>query len=587
MGGASGILRDGMRRLNGLPPRAQAWIAALLPTAWLLPAINKAYHIDDPLFVWTARKIVETPGDFYGFDLIWYYDVEPMYLVMQNPPLISYYLAPFGALFGWGEAVMHLALLPFATALGLGSWLVARRFCAHPLAATLIATLTPGVLISASQVMSDVPMLALWIWAMHCWFNGIERDRAGWCVAAGALIALGTITKYFAGSLVPLLGLYTLLQGPAHRRKLYALLIPLVALFAYEFWTYRLYGLGLFADAGRFAAEQRVRDGVSVFSKGVTTLVFTGGCLITPALLALAVVPRWARYAGGAAIPVFFVVGAATLSGWLMPPVNLINLVNPDVAPFRVETLAPGWGHFLHWAVFLAAGAALPLLALDDLRRRRDALSLLLLLWVGGTLLFVAALNHIVNARVIIPLALPYALLVARRIEALSVDDASARRLWGHAGSAAAAGAAITAALFAADYRLADTARRAAADILALPRAEGARVWFSGHSGFQYYMEAGGAETVERTRSIARAGDLVALPVNNWGHVTLTPELVASHAVLSYWSVPFAVTSHHQRFAGFYADRTGALPFVFGAAPREQYLVCTVGTRPEVTQPGR
>lgn len=579
--------RDALAWLNALTPRAQALVATLLPTALLLPAINKAYHIDDPLFVWTAQKIVKTPGDFYGFNLIWYFDLEPMYLVMQNPPLLSYYLAPFGAAFGWGEPVMHLALLPFTAALGLGSWLVARRFCDHPLAATLVATLTPGILISASQVMSDVPMLALWMWALHCWLNGLERDQARWCLLAGVLIALGTLTKYFAGSLIPLLLVHTLLQDAKHRRKLYALIIPLVVLFAYEFWTYRLYGLGLFADAGRFAAEQRAIDGVAVWQKGLTTLVFTGGCLITPALLLPALLPRAGRVAAGAALGAVFFVGLYTLPGSFLRPVTLLNLVTPDISPYSQVMVEATWTHIFHWAVFFVAGAALPVLALHDLYRRRDAYSLLLLLWIGGTLLFVAALNHIVNARVIIPLALPYALLVVRRLEQVSADSSLHGLHWQRAQSALAVGAALTAILFVADYRLAGSARQAAADIAARPLPEGRRLWFCGHSGFHYYMEAAGGGPVERARSIARAGDTFVLPVNNWGHVSLAPDLVASHEVLSYPGMPGVSTSHHQMFAGFYADRTGPLPYIFKQVPPDQYLVLEVGLRPEVTEPAR
>src|SRR5215475_8135491 len=33
--------------------------------------LDKAFHIDDPLFLWTARQITAAPGDFFGFELNW------------------------------------------------------------------------------------------------------------------------------------------------------------------------------------------------------------------------------------------------------------------------------------------------------------------------------------------------------------------------------------------------------------------------------------------------------------------------------------------------------------------------------------
>ena len=35
--------------------------------AVLAPFLNKAFHIDDPLFLWMAQQIAHHPGDPYGF----------------------------------------------------------------------------------------------------------------------------------------------------------------------------------------------------------------------------------------------------------------------------------------------------------------------------------------------------------------------------------------------------------------------------------------------------------------------------------------------------------------------------------------
>src|SRR5688500_14225416 len=79
-----------------------------LTAAALLPFINKAYHIDDPLFLWAAQHITAHPLDFYGFAVNWYGSAMPMSEVMKNPPLTSYYQALIGAVAGWSEPIIHL-----------------------------------------------------------------------------------------------------------------------------------------------------------------------------------------------------------------------------------------------------------------------------------------------------------------------------------------------------------------------------------------------------------------------------------------------------------------------------------------------
>src|SRR5829696_2968209 len=98
-----------------------------LCVAALLPFLNKAYHIDDPLFLWTAQQIMQNPLDFYGFQVNWQGFDEPMWAEMKNPPGVAYYMALVGSVAGFAEWVMHLAFIPFATAVVAGTYLLARQ----------------------------------------------------------------------------------------------------------------------------------------------------------------------------------------------------------------------------------------------------------------------------------------------------------------------------------------------------------------------------------------------------------------------------------------------------------------------------
>ena len=79
--------------------------------ALLAPFVGKAFHIDDPIFLWTAEQIVQAPADFFGFAVNWYGVSEPMHMINKNPPLVSYYLALVGCCcrrFYWSSAWRHL-----------------------------------------------------------------------------------------------------------------------------------------------------------------------------------------------------------------------------------------------------------------------------------------------------------------------------------------------------------------------------------------------------------------------------------------------------------------------------------------------
>src|SRR6266566_5353229 len=93
--------RHGMRafwkeRFTAIPP--QAWLV-LLTFACLAPFLNKAFHIDDTLFLRAAQQIQKHPADFYGFNMNWYGTTMPMVQNFDNPPLASYYIALLASIF--------------------------------------------------------------------------------------------------------------------------------------------------------------------------------------------------------------------------------------------------------------------------------------------------------------------------------------------------------------------------------------------------------------------------------------------------------------------------------------------------------
>lgn len=145
----------------------------------------KPFHIDDPLFIWSAKHIQQHPTDFYGFNVNWYGFEAPMYSIMKNPPAACYFIALVGSIFGYSETALHIAFLFPALVAGLGFYYLANRFCSQPVLAALTAILSPGFLVSSTNVMCDTMMLAFWIWTIYCWMRGLEDNKLGWLAGWG------------------------------------------------------------------------------------------------------------------------------------------------------------------------------------------------------------------------------------------------------------------------------------------------------------------------------------------------------------------------------------------------------------------
>ena len=127
--------------------------------------------------MWSARQIHVDPLDFYGFDLNWNGFEESMARINKNPPLVPLYLALVAALFGWSELALHAGMLVPALACVLGTCALARRLCPNPGIAALAVIAMPAFLVSATSLMVDVTMLALWCGSVALWVAGLEEGR--------------------------------------------------------------------------------------------------------------------------------------------------------------------------------------------------------------------------------------------------------------------------------------------------------------------------------------------------------------------------------------------------------------------------
>jgi 4-amino-4-deoxy-L-arabinose transferase-like glycosyltransferase len=535
-----------------------AWLArhpylalTLAVLAALGPFLAKPFNIDDPLFIWAARQIQAHPLDPYGFNVNWYWMPSPMWAVTENPPLAAYYIALAAVVLGWSELALHSAFLLPALAVILGTYRLARRFCKWPMLAALLTLFTPVFMVSSTTVMCDVLMLAFWVWAVVLWVEGMERENLRRLSGAGLLISLAALTKYYGVCLIPLLAAYSLADKRRVGRWAACLLIPLAALCAYQWITQELYGLAMLSGAAIYATHGEDFFSSLKITNALTALTFTGGCLAVAVFFAPLLWRARVIFAG----IIVFIAAALSFEGAILKNYNTLF-----AGGFRQWIIL----QIVFWAV---GGVSLLALALVDCQRQRNARSWLLLLWVVGTFLFAAFFNWVINGRSILPMAPAVGILLVRRLEQNALINR--KILTPGMFICFAMGAVLAVLVTQADFLQAIAVRQTAQKTYASFGHEREKLWFEGHWGFQYYMDALGASAVDPSAPVFRAGDFLAVPRNNTNtHFPKSPDLPIQRIIVIQGPSLLA-TVNAQVGAGFYASLWGPLPFAFCHVPPE------------------
>jgi 4-amino-4-deoxy-L-arabinose transferase-like glycosyltransferase len=514
---------------------------------------DKAFSIDDPLFLWLAHHIADHPLDPYGFSVNWFGELKPMIHESQNPPLAGYYLAAAGKLFGWSERALHAALIPPAAAVVATTAALARRLGVSPIEAGFAAALTPAFLVTATNVSSDMLLLAFWCGSVLCWMRGLDGDRRRWLVAAAALAGLAVLTKYFGVALVPLLFVYALVRKRRLGVWVWPLAIPLLVLAAFDRTTSHMYDVGLFIDAARYAGDYS--ESAAVSPKTVlVALAFAGGSVAS----VLAYAPLlWSRRVLLVALVLLSAVVA--LSPWLLPPLGI-----------RLGDAATGgpWISAQLWAMALG-GFALIALCISDLRRRGGADAVLLAAWVLGTFVFAGFVNWTTNGRAILPMVPAVAILLLRRLQDVGGGSPVSR------AAALAACAAVALSVTWADYHWANEVRAAARRLSESRARPDAPAYFQGHWGFQYYMEQEGWSAMVWQRDVVKPGELIAASSNNYG-VPIFHQGPKDVVLIEKHASPEPRWLHTMSTsvdASFYSSSRGSLPFSIGKSRPDRYQV--------------
>lgn len=510
-------------------PRSLAFVrcaVAIVTLLVLIPFLNKAFHIDDALFLRVADQILEDPLRPYNFEYNWYNTPESGWWVNQNPPLVCYLLAGLKLLFGENEFAYHVVFLAFPVGCALLMHALARRFCRRPVFVTLLSVASPAFLVSATNVMADVPLFFFWLLAVHQTVRAVETGRSRYLWTAGIAASAAAMTKYFGVALVPLLVVYWVAGRRRFSPHVFALGLPIAVLTLWGFYSLALGDVFHPLGAARYSQGG---TGARIVRLG-PALCFFGGGVVWPLILA----PRLFLQAP-----------------WKLPAVCMLTACG-----FFLADGTPEETHFLFWIAMTTAGAVLAAVCLEAGVWELRPDSLLLVLWFFGTLAFVWLFNWTINARVVLPAVFPAAVLAIRVFESPEgfrldgVSRAVALALTIFAG--------VTVAW--ADLEYADTFREFARSARVQERIGKEPLYFTGHWGFQHYMERAGGVAYDADSPDVPVGSCVvhsAPNTNDW-------ELEVPAETVFKGFVPARVPLHTMRVkcsAGFYSNVFGAMPF--------------------------
>ncbi len=496
----------------------------------LLPFVNKPFHMDDTLFLRKAEHICRNPLDPYNFDYNWYVGPLPMWKITKNPPLNAYILAGLRPIAGEREWIYHTVYMVMAALCAILTYFIAAQLTTFALPATVVALSTPVFLVSATTVMADIPLYVFWLTAIFLVIRSVEPGQSRLLWGVGLAAAAAAMTKYFGIAVAPLALVYWLAKTRRLSIHLFGLGVPLLVVMIWGFYTKANYGIFHPLDAAGYSVERANRSILQV----ANTLSFIGGALLWPI-----VITPLAFYA------------ARLRNAWPIPILILITLIlwfgchQNIVEPVRYL-----------WIIMTAGGVTLFLLTVRSMIARRDAESILLGSWFGGTAVFAMCFNWTIAARILLPAALPAGLLVFRWIETLDLNPRRVR-VWTAVAAVPCIG--ITLLLARVDFEVASV-NRTFAETTGRNLVRNHRVLFAGHWGFQYYMEREGAEAVDYKNGAMNVGDILVLPFNNSNVLYIEalgkPVYEASHR----FKIPFHLMNTKVG-SGFYSSTFGPVPF--------------------------
>lgn len=478
----------------------------------------KPLVIDDATYHAYAEQVSRSPGDPYGFEILWQDILQPAIDVVV-PPVLPYWWGAVIAVVGERPLLWKLSLLPFALLLSWALFELMRRFArGFELPLTWMVLFSP-VLLPAFNLMLDVPSLALSLASVALLLRACDEDRVAPAIWAGLAAGLAMQTKYNA--VVPVVAAlsWAVLAGRMKQVTTAGGLAALVFVGWESFTSWRygdsgfLLGLTTVERWQEWPASDWLLALLSILGAVAPALLLLGQLALGRSRRTLGLL------AAGCALPFASLPLLESLraSGWLAQ--RGIDYPMPEQAMFAVvgigvigTTLQIAWRRLREIEPGLASriGATLRDRSALDADQRA---TLILLLWVALEVAGYFAIAPFFASRRVIGIYVASTLLTAHFLSRTAVAAAAMPAV-----NAIAAGGALLAVVFAVSDHL--DARSHLAALAAAerrieendPAARDTTTWFVHRWGFGFEAGRRGMRRLVADESRLERGDWLLVP---------------------------------------------------------------------------
>jgi hypothetical protein len=470
--------------------RLPSGVTAVLVLAFALTLLNalKPLHVDDPFIYRVAEQISAHPFDPYGFDIFWLQWPQPVFEEL-TPPVLPYWWAVGLRLFGEWVVGWKLWLLPFALTFTASLFALLRRFAPRVERPLLAMIALSPIALPGFNLMQDLPAQSLALGSLALYLAACDRRSYGWAAWAGLVAGLAMQTKYTTVAVLPVMLLHAVLFRKM--RCFLATLLPALSVFGiWEVLMTATYGRGMFLG--------QIAYGLFWVPRWLMVLPLVrliGATLpMIPPLVAAGL--GWSRawvFGGAAALLAGYgLLGAFAAERWLF--VLYGGLVSLAVAACAARL----------WRVGRPAGGLIA-------RLGRYSTTTLLAGWVAIELSVYFATSPFPAVRRVQGLSIALLMLVAHLLALRFRTKAKTVSIT----PLAFGGVALGLLFYAVDLEEARAQRTTVDRTVQMidARQPGAKVWFVGHWGFQFYAERAGWLPVVPDQSRLGRGDWLVVPL--------------------------------------------------------------------------
>lgn len=525
----------------------QAIIIIIICLAVTIPFINQAYHIDDWVYLTAAIKFKK-----FGLSAI-YGKSEEMGMLFPNyylthpflwPLIITLFIKIFDSI---KESTLHILSIASLIITGLSAFLISKRFSKRPLIITLLFIFMPSLMIMSHLIMTDVSTLGFFLLAIGLHIEGVKKRSKILLVLSGVAATISWGLSYQALFVLFLLVYYNYLNKEKMWWAYSSVIIPFVFFILWFVFTWAKFGIPHPLVSFQWAKVSNTRTLQSLLPKLLANINSLGSSVVFPFLI----------------LAVYFFAKR-------FRKLLVLTCIFSIVATFILVPNYPKIDKIL-FSIYFSAGLFFIIrmvLLLKDSLKTKDKNFNFLSIW------FIA---FFVVATILLPLGIPRYLLpgylpviIVFTIDALELFNNTMFKYL------LLAGFVITITwgtlLSIADYQLAGVYRQFAVHMKS--KYSGEKVWFSGDSGFKWYMEKEGFHYLFVNDKRPATGDLIVIPREPW------PENMSNLIERSklidddkyYTSLPFR-TLNEKSHAGFYTQRSGLLTFSISSDALEKFLI--------------